>query len=140
MIRKTVKYFFLTLVTLLVGYTQLFAGANDCNSLSTLNSQNSSREVLVENELINNLFFYDYIHNVGDIEAHKIHGIDVEIEEDEISSSKKTLDSVSFFHKFLCSTKQKILLSEQKGKLFLGEVTSHISIKKLFIIFRVFRI
>lgn len=140
MIRKTVKYFFLTLVTLLVGYTQLFAGANDCKSLSTFDSQNNSQEVLVENELINNLFFYDYIHNVGDIEAHKIHGIDVEIEEDEISSSKKTSDSVSFFRKFLCSSKQKILLSEQKGKLFLGEVTSHIAIKKLFIVFRVFRI
>ncbi|WP_130734621.1 hypothetical protein [Flavobacterium sp. J27] len=140
MIRKTVKYFLLSLITLLVGYVQLFASANDCQSLSSLISNTNSQEVLAGNELTKSLFFYDYIHTTVDVEAHKIHGVDVEIEEDEISSSKKTLDSTAFLSKYLYRSKQKILLIEQKEKLFSREVTSHISIKKLFIIFRVFRI
>lgn len=141
MTRKIIKYFLFLTITLLIGYGQLFAEANS-NTADLSFHQNKLKEG--EGRFVNKQktvpFSFDSVHTSFIIDSYKILGIDIEIEEDEVSSSKKQLEFVNYFSTTLYKIKNSDLRVNIRKKTFFSSALSSFSSNKLFIIFNVFRI
>jgi hypothetical protein len=141
MTKNRIKYFLLLSIILLIGYGQLFGDTNkDC----TIFSLEQKTSVDVASNLVkeqNNIpFNFDYFHSSFEIDSHKILGVDIEIEEDEITSSKKSIDGRNYFSTSLYQIQHSDLkFCIRKETSFLDSL-SNFTANKLFIIFSVFRI
>lgn len=141
MTRKILKYFLLLSVTLLIGYAQLFAEANTSGTLISIEQHNETDGTCsLVKEQRNVPFSFDYVHTSFLIDTYKIQAIDIEIEEDEVSHSKKQLEFVNYFSSVLYNIKNSDLRVFIRKKTFFSNALSNFSLNKLFIVFNVFRI
>ncbi|VXB74987.1 conserved hypothetical protein [Flavobacterium sp. 9AF] len=137
--KKTIKYFLLFIVTLLVTNINSFNDIYfDSYFSSYLNSNPSDNKENCYSST--NFLFNQTIQNYVDVERHKINGLDIEIEEDELFTNKKVNDSDILFHRFFLSSIEKCPLSLLNKELVFSLNSYIFSTKKLFIIFEVFRI
>lgn len=137
MTKNIIRYFLLASIAVLIGYAQLFAGANTFSLDQKISKNGESNFVKEQND---SSFIFDYFHSSFEIDSHKILEIDIEIEEDEITSSKKSIDGRNYFSKSLYQIEHSDLkFCIRKDTSFLDSLSNFTS-NKLFIIFSVFRI
>lgn len=141
MIKNRIIYFLLISIILLIGYGQLFGDTNKDCTISSLEQKirkdGESNFVKEQNDFS---FIFDYFHSSFEIDSHKILGVDIEIEEDEITSSKKSIDGRNYFSKSLYQIQHSDLKFCIKKETSFLDSLSNFTSNKLFIIFSVFRI
>lgn len=141
MTKRIIKYFLLISITLLIGYGQLFAEANSDTSVFSLNNKYNKGEACNLVKEYNNLSFnFDYVHPLFDVNSLKIQGIDIEIEENEVTSSKKQIAFVNYFTTSIYQNLNSDLRVNSRKIAVFSNSLSKFSFNKLFIIFNVFRI
>ena len=141
MTKRLIKYFLFLSISLLIGYGQLFAEANKNITVLSLAQQKveyESCEHVDEQVIIP--FNTDYVHSSFTFDTYKIQGVDIEIEEDEVSNSKKQLDFVNYFSNCLYKNKNSDLRVNIRRSTFFSNKLFDFSFNKLFLIFNVFRI
>ncbi|NHN24189.1 hypothetical protein FIA58_000740 [Flavobacterium jejuense] len=139
MTKNIIKYFLVLSITLIIGYVQLFADANKDHTAFSLEQKIGKDSDLV-NEQNNFSFIFDYFHSSFDIDSYKIQAIDIEIEEDEVTSSKKLIEFGNYFSSSLYQIKESDLRVYIRKKALFSNSLSNFTFNKLFIIFSVFRI
>lgn len=140
MTKKIIKYFLFLSFSLFIGLSQLFAEAISTTffSIDQLTVEKGTYNLVNEKSI--SPFNSDYIHASFDINSLKIQGVDIEIEEDEISHSRKQLEFVNYSSSAFYNIKNCDLRVFIRKKTFFSNALSNFSLNKLFIVFNVFRI
>lgn len=139
MLKKQVKYLFLLIGILSIGYNTTFIPVVDSSSHSHAVLENATTKNLNTDVLDNTLKVRTSL-PIIDNNKHKIHATDNEGEEDELISFKKEVQLSTFFN-ILCYTQASNYFSNyiKNRFLFFKRFKGFYSYKK-HIIFQVFRI